>query len=573
MNKAEQYIHRVLHGPVEVNGKTLGRIVAGKYIKKVLQRHVDDLADESSDFYFDKEHAERYIKAIEIMPFAKGKLKGQPFQLQLWQATIVYILYGWKRKINGCRRYTKLYLKVARKGGKTEFLSALAMLGMTIDSVPGAEIYWAATKREQAKIGWKRQKTMMDIIISRSLAFANKFGTNTKKIFAKFDDLFSTALGRDSNTEDGLMIYYGIVDEYHAHKDNGMVKILETGTGSFEEPLILIITTAGYNVHGPCKEFENICQKILDEILENDEILPFIYNLDEDDDWKDPKNWGKANPGLGVSPTMRSLKSGYKSAITEGGSSLAAFLTKQLNMWVSGKSKWISVEKWRKCYAAFSADSLTGRTCFGGIDLGKSSDTCAFVLLFPPVEDGEKFKILSYFWTNEEAAEKQKDVNYVNWETQGYITIADGDTTDYNDVKRCILQACEKFNVEMIGYDPFNSSQMVIDLTNEGVDMQPFSQSRSNMNTPIRETEELINSENLEHNGNRCMNWQIDNVETRVSEDDLVKIIKSDGQNKNKVDGPVSLVISKGEYLTWLADQPEESPYETRGVRTIKRSR
>lgn len=559
MNKAIQYINDVVNN----------RIVTGKYIKLVCQRHLDDLAEQNSDFYFDEATALHYISAIEIMPFAKGKLKGKPFVLQPWQAAFTYMLYGWKRKLDGYRRFTKGYLKVARKGGKTEYLAAISNLGLTLDSVPGAEIFWAATKRDQAKIGWKRQRAMIDIMIARSPALNAKFGTNQVRIFAKNDDSFSTALGRDSKTEDGLMPYYGIIDEYHAHADSGMLDILETGTGAFDEPLILVITTAGYNTFGPCKKFEDNCKKILDNIIDNDEVLPFIFDLDDEDlegdNWKNPKVWQKANPGLGISPTMRSLKTGYKKAVSEGGSSENSFKTKQLNIWTNAKSSWIKAEFWRSCKQEYGEDDLIGRQCFAGLDLGKSSDTTALVLLFPPTDDDPIFRILSYFWTCETAAEAQKDVSYWDWEANGYITITEGNVTDYDFVQHKILELAEKFEIEVLGFDIANSSHMITQLTAEGINAHTYPQSWSAITAPTNEVKDLIIDDVkrlFAHNDNKCMNWQISNAEIKETAAGLRRIVKGEGKNRYKVDGPVALVFAYGEYLTWLDNKPKKSRYE-----------
>lgn len=565
MNIAEKYIDDVMDG----------RIVVGRYMRKAVERHVEDLKTAGErGYYFDAKWAKKVIDFFPILPFAKGVNKGKPFKLQPWQAFIVWVVYGWKKKKDGFRRFDKVYIKVARKNGKTEYMAAIGTIALTLDWKPGTEVYWAATKKEQAKIGWKRQKIMTDLLISRSRSFSKRFKTNQVRIFHKNDDTFCAYLGKDSNTEDGLYPRYAIIDEYHAHKDASMVEVLESGMGAWDEPLTWIITTAGFNKDSACKGLEDTCKKILDGILENDNIAAFIFDLDvkeavedeEDkgDDLEDFDNWVKANPGMGISPKIDRLISAFKKAKTEAGTSWTNFITKNLNIWTSTVIKWITDDQWKACYEAFDSNLLEGRECFGGLDLAATADICSLVLFFPANEDDPKHRILPFFYCPEQMVEDEETKNYLRWQKQGFLTVTSGNVTDYAYIKRDILQCAERFNIRSIAFDRYNSSQIVIELIDEGLEFSQFGQGVVSMSTPTKNIRHAILGSKLAQNGNPVMRWMMSNAQVKKDAHDNHKLVKGDGKKTFKVDGPVAMVMSFGEYLTYLADDTNKpSKYET----------
>ena len=328
MNLAEKYIDDVLNG----------RIVTGKDIYLQCERHVNDLKQQkkkSFSYYFDEEAAEQVIKFAAVSFFGKGRLSGKHFELSGWQAALLWQVYGWKRKDTHTRKYKQVYVKVARKNGKTEFLGLIGNYGFTNEAFKGPEkdpeIYWAATKKDQAKYGWLIQKSQLKHLCGHSPKVGNYCKILTHNIDTVKGTGFVRYLGKDSKTEDGLSPYYGLVDEYHEHPSNDMVNVLVSGMGARISPLLWIITTAGFNPQSPCAQFEKRCKDILRGSIDNDTILPWIFDLDPDDDWHDEDNWQKANPNLGVSVNMEFLRDQYRDAVTMGADKEANFLTKNLN--------------------------------------------------------------------------------------------------------------------------------------------------------------------------------------------------------------------------------------------------
>lgn len=560
MNLAKQYISDVISG----------NIVVGEFIRLASERHLSDLAkqdDEDFPYYFDEESAEKPIKYFGILKHAKGRWGGEKFQLLPWQAFPMWCVYGWKRKDNNLRRYRKVYIKVARKNGKTELMSGIGNYGFTADREKDPEIYWVATKKDQAKIGWTRQKTQIELLRSDSTRIRDYCDTLTYSIFTKKGDGFVSYLGKDSKTEDGRSPYYGLIDEYHEHPTDDMINVIESGMGSRLEPLTWIITTAGFNPNSPCARFEKTCKQILRGQIDDDQIFSLIYDLDETDDWEDQSVWIKANPSLGQSLTLDYLISEYQLAKTQGGSKEVNFKTKNLNIWTAAASTWIQDDVWMKHSKPFDISLLYGRKCYGGLDLASTRDLCSLALFFPAEKEGEQHRALWWYWTPEEnAQERQKNdsIPYLEWAKEGLIELTPGNVTDYNYIQNTIINLHENFNVQRIGYDRYNSSQLVINLQDEGFKMNPFGQGFRSMSEPTKELERQIRSGALNHGGNPVTRWQCGNVTIEMDASENVKITKS--KSSEKVDGMVALVMAIGEWMDAAAKGNGRSVYDERGV-------
>lgn len=528
-----------------------GKIVAGEAIHLAIDRHLNDLAlsrKRNFQFYFDEKIANTAIKIIQIMPLTSAReYKG--FPLQEWQAFIVAMLHGWRIKKTKVRRFKKAYVKVARKNGKTEFLAALANLEFLIFPKETGEIFWAATKRDQAKIGWERQKRMITKLASFDKYVKKRITTNARRIIDSKYNMFSQPLGRDSKTEDGHLVYWGIIDEYHAHPDDSMVNILETGMGAFDEPLLIIITTAGYNLASACKTFEDTCKDVLKNEKHNDYLFVAIYDLDAGDDWEDETVWQKANPGLGVSPKVQYLKTQYQNAKTEGITKKMAFKVKNLNIWTNTTEEFIEKHIWQRSGSEIkiTEKDLTGRECYAGLDLASTIDITAFVLWFK-LEHG--FAMLPFFFIPEDTARKRArldGVKYLEWIEQGYIITTPGDVTDYDYLFKFICDMLEKYDIRVIHYDRWNSSQLVNNLVEKGAPMIPFGQGFLSMAAPTKEFERLALRGDIKHFNNPVFNWMLQNVQIERNADDQIKISKR--KSREKIDGVAALINAIGAWL------------------------
>ena len=526
-----------------------------RFARQLVNTYLSDLdqskQDPNFEYYFDEAAAEHVFKAFCQMQFSEGHWRGKPFELTEWQAFTLWNVYGWKVKSNNWRRYFKVYIKVPRKNGKTEFLSAIGIYGHKFDQYEkDAQVFWFATKKDQARIGFNKQKSMTSMLCTRSALYATKVRVLQNKITDLDGNGFVGYLGKDSKAEDGHNPFYGICDEYHAHPSNDMMNVVESGMGARRSPLLWIITTAGFLPDGVCATFEKTCKQILDGVLENPGIFPLIFDLDEGDDWEQEKNWHKANPSLGQSISIDYLRREHKKALTEGESARVNFLTKKLNVWVKQFKTWIRDADWMKgADDVFDEAELKGRVAMGGLDLASVSDTTSLIWLFPPVEDGEKIKVLLRCWVPEEEAERitrLKGYPYLNWNKQGFLNFTPGNVTDYNYIKEQIKQDAAKFEVHSIAFDRYNSSHLVTDLQNEGLMMEPFGQGFLSMSAPTKELEVLARRGEIAHNGNPVLRWMMSNVSIRRDPADNIKV---DKENSNaKVDGVVALVMALGQF-------------------------
>lgn len=551
MNLAEKYIDDVVNKLIPV----------GQAVDNAVWRHINDLnRAKEQGWYFDKKTASIALRAIREIRHTSGKWAGERFQLQGWQAFIIWCVYGWKLEETKERRFQKVYIKIARKNGKTEFLAAIACLDILLFGIEGGELWWAATKKEQARIGWKRQKKMLEKLCKADKSVKKLFKFNQFRIINQGNSMFVDAIGRDSNTEDGHLVYRGFIDEFHAHKTDEMVNILESGSVAFEGSCIWIITTAGYNKASYCKHFEDTCKQVLKGKKTNDGLFAMIFDLDEGDDWEDAKNWVKANPGLGISPTLNKFTQIYQNAITEGASKRIDFLTKNLNIWTNSEVTWINPTIWAKSGhgATTTIEDLKGLECYGGLDLSSTKDITCLVLQFPL--DNGFYAIRMFAWIPEDTAReraKEDGVKYLEWIDQGWLQTTPGNVVDFNYIHQTILKCAELYDIQAINYDRWNSSQLVNNLIDDGAKMFPFGQGYGSMSGPTKEVERKVLKGEYIHFDNPLLAWMIDNVMIVKDPADNVKIDKS--KSSEKVDGAVAMVMSEGAWMSLKEEKKQEA--------------
>lgn len=574
MHPAEKWAKNVLNG----------KIVSCELVKLACQRYFDDLeTGVDRGLYFDREAAQRSIKFFGFLKHYKGKYNGKKFELDDWQKFVNWNVFGWKNA-DGTRRFRYVFVMIPRKNGKTSFAAGEGLYMFIGDGEAAPEIYTCATKLPQAKICFNDAKEM----VKRSAALKSRVGVFKHNLHIAANAGKFEPLSSDSDKQDGVNPSCGIIDEYHAHKNDGMFKVLKSGMGAREEPLIFIITTAGFNKQGPCKKYHDIVVKILKGIITQDNLFGMIFTIDKDDDWKDPEAWKKANPSYySIDTLQKFLEEEYKDAVNNP-SMQVNFKTKNLNMWVDSEDVWIEDDKWMKCAnenltLQQAIEKLKGRTCYGGLDLASVEDLSSLVLYFPP-ENGEPADLLPFFWVPEDTVEKRvdrDDLPYDEWVRDGWIYATPGNIQDYADIRRFISgvfigdgkqQVSEEciaswFNLISIGFDRYNSSQLVVDLGNDDIKMTKFGQGFYSMSYPTKEFQKEILKEQINHFGNPILRWQVANVKLQRNAAGDIKIDKE--KSKDKVDGMVSSVMSYGEYLTAIANDETEA-YADHGIRFLE---
>lgn len=538
-------------------------IVTGEAIKLQCLRHKRHLEQQSKDtfpFYFDVLTAERALKFASLCTFGKGRFSGKPFILEGWQAACMWMAYGWKNKKTDNRKYRQIYCKVPRKNGKTDWLAVIGNYGWTLEGFTAEEkdpdIYWAATKKDQAKIGWKRQREQLKHLCKKSKTIRDHTKILTHQVITQKGVAQIAYLGKDSDKEDGLGIYYGLIDEYHAHPTDDVFNIIQTSQGSRVSPMIWTITTAGFNPQSPCAQYEKRCYDILRGTIDNENILPWIFDLDEGDDWHDPANWAKVNPNLGVSVSMEYLEAQYQDAITMGADKEANFLTKHLNKWVNAKVTFIKDAIYKQNMGEIDFEALKGKIAYGGLDLASIDDTTAYCLYFPVQEGLEKATAIWQVFTPEDNMRdrvSRSGVPYLDWHRAGWITATPGNVTDYNWIKQHILESFELYQIQSVGYDRWNSSQLVIDLLEEGLPFEKFGQGFGSMNAPTKEYQRLMLTHEINVGQNPIARWHNSNIHIDMNPAGDIKMNKM--KSSEKIDAMVSLAMAIGECMDKHSDQ------------------
>lgn len=538
------------------------KIPVCKWVKLAVMRHVNDLkAAGRRGYYFDEKQAERVLEFFSYLHHSKGDFAGRPFVLAPWEQFVVYCLYGWRRKKDGSRRFRRAYLEVARKNGKSTFAAGNGLFMLDGDGEAGAEVYVLATKRDQAKIIFEEAQKMV-----RSSPELRKFITvNASNMYVLDRASKFEPLGSDKDTLDGLNVHCGIIDELHAHKTRDAYDLIETATGARRQPLLLLVTTAGVNQHGICREKHNHIEKILQGILPDDEFFGMIYTLDKGDDWQDEINWTKANPNLGISVNVEDLRMKARFA-RNSPAALNPFLRLHMNVWTSAESVWISPDAWNATAGEVDSGALAGCECFGGLDLSTTTDISALVLTFP-MPDGT-YKNLYEFWIPRDRIEdrvRRDRVPYDEWVRDGYIHTTDGSVIDYDYIEHRILELAEIYRIRELAFDPYNATELVNHLIDNGVNMVSFRQGYVSISPAAKQLEILIMSQKYHHGGNPVMKWMMDNVIIRQDPAGNIKLDKE--KSREKIDGPVASVMAIGRATAQGGAAP--SAYESRGILTI----
>ncbi len=524
-------------------------------------------------YYFDKHRAKFAVAWIQrYCTMTKGRrFAGKPLILGWWQVAIVANLFGWYHDETGLRRYREVLIYIPRKNGKTELMAAIALFLLIIDGEPGAEMYCVASTEKQAKILFDTSK----IMVKQKPALDKRLSTFKNSLSFEKTNSFYQPLPADPDSHHGKNVHVGIVDELHV-ADEDLVVVLETGTGSREEPIMFYTTTADFdNPDSICNKVHARAKGVQDGSNPDKTFLPAIFELDADDDWKDPENWKKANPNFGVS-----IQPDYFERMCEKAKIEKSFLPKfkrlNLNMIVSQSNRWIDMKLWDKCATINGVDvevfrghpedleQFKGRPCIAGLDLSSTIDTTALVLLFP--EDG--MKVICFFWIPEDSAEEKEEsdkVPYQQWSDDGWVKMTPGNRIDYSFIRKKIMDVNEIVDLQQLGFDPWNATQLSIDLNeNEGLAMKTVRQGYVTMNEACKRIETDMATLSLCHGGNPVLRWMAKNVMVRSDPTGSIKIDKE--RSSEKVDGMAALANC---YACYVSDLDDSSPYESHGIRTL----
>ena len=388
-------------------------------------------------------------------------------------------------------------------------------------------------------------------------------GTNQERIVIG-SSVFKP-LPANAESLDGLNPSVCMVDELHAHKTREVWDVMESALGARLQPLISAITTSGYILDGICTEIRGYLVMILRGDKIDDSFFGYIYTLDEDDDPFDPAVWIKANPSLGSAKTIDYMRAQAAKA-AELPSAKANFLTKDLNVWVNGALSWFDIAVWDACGAPFDRKSLTGRKCFGGLDLASTQDLCAFVLTFPPyAEDGEIDPAGEWFYVffifapeaKVNTQEASDAAPYKKWAEQGWLIVTPGAVTDYTVIRDTIKAACKLFDVQDIAFDPWNATQIVNELLEDEIPMVQVAQNMAGLSPGAKQLERLVYGGRMRHGGNPVARWCASNVTLLLDSNENIRPDKKKSRPNGRIDPIVAACMATTRAVTY---QPEADP-------------
>lgn len=482
-----------------------------KWVRLAARRFIKDYRAKRKPWYFEPWHANDICAFIEKLPHVEGVWQTDDIKLEPAQVFILVAIWGFRKRGTGRRRFTDVYIEMARKGAKSTLTSGVALYCLTSESEPGPQIIIGATTAEQAGKVFKPAQSM----VRRSLDLQEAFNLTpwAKSITCDDNQGFIQPINSKGSTQDGWNPHVAITDELHAHKTAELHDVLKSAFGARRNPLMWRITTAGYNVQGVCFQQRAMVTKMLEGLVEADHYFGIIYTLDDGDEPLEPSNWIKANPLLGITPSLESMKDYAKEAAINPGA-MGEFKTKKLNIWTTSRGGWLNMEKWRRLPG--NAKLQPGQRVWGGVDLAAVSDITAFALNW---WNGEEINTIGRYYLPEAAVEERTrrgDFTYKNWQEAGHLVITPGERTDFHFIQNDILKAHRLYDLVGIGFDPHNATQTMNDLIDEGVPVVEVRQGWRTMHPAMQHFEHAYLGQQIRHDGNPILTWAASNVVLRT---------------------------------------------------------
>jgi len=542
---------------------TDGTLVACELTRLAAQRFLDDLEREDAPWYFNTASAERACRYIENLPHIKGEWakRRELLVLEPWQCFIVCNVFGWLLVADDTRRFRMAYIEVARKNAKSTLAAAIGLYMLDEDGEAGAEVYSAATTRNQAKIvfGVAQEMARRTPELPLEVRAHNIARTD---MASKFE-----ALHAQGETLDGHNIHCAINDELHAWKNRAVYDVLETATGSRVQPLMFNITTAGNDTSGVCYDVRRYCVRLLEGHAEDDSVFALIYTLDKNDDWSDREVWPKANPNYEVSVYPLDLEALCRKA-TEVVSQQNAFLTKRMNVWVNAAEAWMNMRQFEACFdSTLDLADFEKEQTWAGIDLASKIDVSSQAQIFAREIDGQDhlFCFMRH-WLPEAAVEEDPNGVYDGWVRGGHIRTTPGNVIDVDRIESDTLEeVAAPFDLECLAIDPgHNSTQYGVHMAQElgpiVIDVRP---TVLNFSEAMKWLEAYVKDGRFHYN---CpvLTWMVSNVE--VKRDHKDNIYPRKGAVNRKIDGVIALLMAVNRYRL-AADNV--TIYESRGVITV----
>lgn len=538
-----------------------GAIKTNKLAKLACARHLKDLEHgPARGLAWDLGKALYAIEFFSLLRHYKGKWAGTPLALSPFQAFQIGAIFGWVWAATGLRRFRTAYIEEPRKNGKTAKSAGIGLLLLIGDGEPGAEVYAAATKKEQAELVW-----------GDAAQFVRKSPSLSRRIQPFRHSLISpknagkfVPLSADDKTMDGLNPSGVIIDELHRHPTRAIVDVMRTAQGAREQPLQVEITTAGDNVESVCWEHHEYSKNVLEGVFEDDAWFAYIAAADPDDDWTNEATWFKANPNLGVSKDLDYMRTEFRRALNQPAEQ-REFKRLHLGIWSESAGGWMPMDRWNGCALETDDAKLKGRKCVAGVDLSATTDVTAYVELYLPTREDPRWVARPFFWLPQAKIDAAKRgefgdlVRYDLWHEKGLINATEGDVVDYDAVLNFVTARAEKVKVLEIGVDPWNATQFMTDLTNAGFPVVEVRQGYKTLSEPTKKLLELVLANKFAHDGHPVMRWMMSNVS--IDRDPADNHKPSKKLSRQRIDGPVALIIALSRGLARLGSGTREPIY------------
>lgn len=533
-----------------------GRILACKWVRLAARRHLNDLArSEAGDwpYVFNPEltdpqgktyrPAERICRFAELMPHIKGDWAREGMRIHLgpWQVFILACGFGWIHRITLKRRFRVIDLFVPRKNAKSTLASIIGNFMLAVDGEFGAEVYSGATSQDQAMEVFRPA-----LLMARATPeYRHRYGVvvNASNLsVADTNSKFEPVIGKPG---DGASPSCAIVDEYHEHKTPELYETMQTGMGARSQPLVLVITTAGTNVSGPCYTHQVELQKVLEGTIENDQRFGIIFTIDEDDDWTSEEALIKANPNYGISVDAEFLRLQQRDAIADPRKQ-NTFKTKHLNIWCAAASPWINLYNLQQSGdPSLILESFAGEECVAGLDLASTTDIASKVNLFRRDIDGvEHYYAISRNYVPEAAVEKPDNAHYRGWVNSGHLIQTAGNMIDLELIQQDALDDSEVVTLREVAKDQWGGQQLGANLANEGIEVVDIPMQVRYLSAPMKYIAALIDADppRFHHDGNPAFVWMMSNVEVKADHNE--NIFPRKQRAENKIDAAVALIVA-----------------------------
>lgn len=468
------------HGPdpatVYAEAVAEKRIVAGPWVRLACERHLRDLSEgPKRGLKWSAANATRvYEYFAKVLRLNGGQFEAQPFDLRLWQSFVVGSVFGWLGA-DGYRRFRTAYIEIGKGNGKSPLAGGIGLYCLTADGEARAEVYAAASTKDQAMILFRDAVAMRDQSPTLTRHLIKYGGLNPWNMFYPKSDSFFRTISSDDK-QSGPRPHCALCDELHEHPDGTVVDMLEAGFKFRRQPLKVEITNSGYDRTSICFQHHEYSQRVLQQRVDDDAWFAYVCGLDAKDDWRDESVWLKANPNFGVSITEKYLREQVKKA---DGMPAYASKVRRLNFceWVDAATPWIDGDKWRACEGGPDLSQYRGTRCWAGLDLSARNDLTALALVFLR-PDGTGLDAFVWFWSPEEGLRQREErdrVPYTVWRDQGHLEVTPGATVHYEYVARRLIDFREHYGLEAVAFDRYRIEQLKRDLDDAGFDYSVLS--------------------------------------------------------------------------------------------------